>query len=211
MAQTVRSIGALSLVALVGTGYASAAAPAPELLPANVVAVVSHVPVDLGRITKAEFQRALVQSAAAAGREATPKPGAVGYERLKVEAIGERLNAVWIEGQAATMGIDVSARQVARELDRIKRENFESGAEYRRFLKESRLTRRDVDERVRLQLLATRIQERVMRRAPGNGAGAFNRFVEAFRKRWTARTVCAPRFVMGHCSNAPPSVRRPSA
>jgi hypothetical protein len=167
MAQTIRSIVVtLSLLVLGGVAPAPAAVPAPEQLPANVVA-----------------------------------------ERLKEEALGERLNAVWIEGQAALMGIDVSARQVARELARIKEANFKSEREYHAFLRASRFTQRDVDERVRLQLLANRIQERVARQATGSVQAAFKRFVEEFRKRWKARTVCAPRFVTSLCSNSPPSGR----
>ena len=179
--------------------------PVPEELPANTVAVVSGVPVSLGKITKAELQRGLVEMSAAAGRKTAPKSGGRGYEQFRDESFGERLDIVWIEGQAALMGIDVSARRVARELERIKEQSFDSGIEYQRYLREAHFTLRDVNERVRLQMLTDLIQERVMRRAGSFAAGveAFQKFVDAYAERWRARTVCAPEYVTDRCSNGP--------
>jgi hypothetical protein len=197
----------LATVALVPAGASAIGStlPTPEELPANMVAVVSHVPVGIGRITKAEFRRALVQGAAMAGRDSVPQPGRSGYGKLRDAAIAELLDMVWIKGQAAEMGIAVTRRQVATELAQIKKDNFKTGAEYRRFLKQSHFTRRDVDERVELQLLSTQIQERVIRgfRGPRAIQKAFQEFVDAYMKRWRARTVCAPEYAIERCSNGP--------
>ncbi|HET6997715.1 MAG TPA: SurA N-terminal domain-containing protein [Solirubrobacterales bacterium] len=197
---------AMSFVLPSAYAAGSTALPSPEELPANTVAVVSEVPLDLGRITQAELQRALVEVAAAAGRDSVPGPGDNGYRGLKDEAFGQRLDFIWIEGQAAMMGIDVSPRRVARELALIKNQSFESGAEYQRYLKEAHFTQRDVRERVRVQLLTTRIQNRVERRGGGGLAGfkAFKQFVDAYAERWRARTVCTPEYVTDRCSNGPP-------
>ena len=192
-------------MALVGGGSSAtgAALPAPEELPANVVAVVAYVPVSSGRITSAEFQRSLVQQAAAAGRDSAPQPGGRGYAQLRDDAIGELLDAVWIRGQAMEMGIAVTRRQVAKELAAIKQDNFRNEAEYRRFLRESHFTQGDVDERVELQLLSVRIQERVARGVAGvrQAQAKFKAFVDAYTERWRARTVCVAEFAIDRCSN----------
>ncbi len=195
-------------LALVGGGSSAVGAvPTPEELPATVIAFVAGVPVGTGRITSAEFQRALLQQAGTAGQDSAPKPGGKGYARLRDAAIGELLDSVWIRGQAAEMGIAVSRRQIAIELASIKRENFKNEAQYRRFLRESHFTQGDVDERVELQLLSTRIQERVARGASGprQAQAQFEKFVAAYTKRWRARTVCAAEFTIDRCSNGPPS------
>jgi hypothetical protein len=87
----------------------------------------------------------------------------------------------------------------------IKREAFESEAEYRRFLRESHYTRRDVRERVEVLLFAERIQERVVAGVEGEVAAqkAFSKFVSEYEVRWKARTVCAPDYAVDRCSNAP--------
>jgi hypothetical protein len=106
--------------------------PPPIEPPGNVVAVVSNVRGADESITKSEFQRTLAQAAAAAGHRSAPKPAGDGYEKLKARALGELLDAVWIQGQAAEMGIGVTRRQVKREFRLIKQEAFESQAEYHR-------------------------------------------------------------------------------
>ena len=184
-----------------------AVASTPVDLPANTVAIVAEVPRRTGTITKAEFHRALVQVAAQAGRKSTPKPGQGGFGKLKETALGEQLDMIWIKGQAAEMGIDVTPRQISRELALLRKQAFKSEAEYHRFLKESHYTRRDVRERVEEQLLSTAIQQRVVRGVRGEGARqkAFSEFVEAYEERWRARTVCAPEYIVSRCSNAPPA------
>ena len=156
-------------------------------------------------ITKHEFQHGLAQAAAQQGRKSAPKPGRNGYGKLKETAIGERLEYIWISGQAAEMGIGVTRRQVRRALHLLKKQAFKNKAEYNRFLKEAHYTRRDVFERVEVQLLSTRIQERVVEGISGERARnkAFKRFAAEYEKRWKARTVCAPKYVIDRCSNAP--------
>lgn len=161
----------------------------------------------MGTITKVEFHHALAQAAAQAGRKSTPKPGRGGYGKLKELAIGEQLDSIWINGQAAEMGIHVTHRRISRELVLLRKQAFRSKAEYNRFLKEAHYTRRDVRERVEVQLLSLAIQRRVARGASGEAAAqkAFGKFVDAYEKRWRARTVCAPEYIVDRCSNAAPA------
>ena len=203
----------MGAVLMVAGGTANSSAASFEELPANTVAVVSHLPVSVGRITKAEFQRALAQGAAMDSRGPTPKPGDEGYEALKDAALEERLDSVWIQGQAAEMGISVTPRQVATELAQIKQQNFKNEAAYRKYLREAHFTQGDVNERVELQLLSTQIQEKILRSAKGKSqAGtrkAFQEFIDAYGERWRARTICAPDYLLDRCSNGPePSAQR---
>lgn len=191
--------------ALVAVGSASATGqavelPAPETLPPNFVAFVSHVPEPLGRITQAEFQRSLLQAAAGKGRRVAPKPSARDYEALAREALDLQLERIWIQGHAAEVGITVTEREVSRLLARIKRENFKNGAEYRRFVREFHYTRGDIRERVKVQLLSSKLQHRFERKSERE----IREFVNVFTRRWRARTVCAPDHAIDRCSNGPP-------
>jgi hypothetical protein len=180
--------------------------PPPEGLPHSVVAFVAHVPLGLGRLTKAEFQRALVQAAVEAGRSSAPGPHAKDYPGIANRALGERLDAIWIQGQAREMGIGVRSREISRELASLKKKAFKNEAQYRRFLKEARFTRRDVRERVKIQILSEKIQVRILfGLSEAEGQRAFNRFVKEYVGRWRGRTVCAPGYVTVRCSNSPAS------
>jgi hypothetical protein len=184
-------------------------------LPENTVAIVFHVPAETGTITKKELHHALAQVAAEKGRKSVPKPGGDGYGKLEEAAIGDRLDVAWVKGQAAEMGIGVTRRQVSRALVRLRREAFKNMAQYHRFLKEAHYTRRDVLERVELQLLSSAIEERVVRGVSGEASTqeAFSKFVTAYEKRWRSRTICAPQFAIDRCSNGPPASNgsRPAA
>jgi hypothetical protein len=200
----------VALVLAGGTVERSFALPAPEELVANTVVRVSDVPGERGTITRAEFRHALVLVAVAADRKSVPKAGESGYEQLERAAVNSLLEAVWLQGLAAEMGISVTDREVSRRMVQIKRESFESLAEYRQFLKESRYTPRDVNERAELQLLGMRIRKRLERRIEREARNeyeeqqALRKFVKEFAEKWRARTVCAPQYATSHCSNGPP-------
>jgi hypothetical protein len=106
--------------------------------------------------------------------------------------------------------IGVTRRQVSRELALIKKESFKSAAEFRKFLRESHYTHRDVRERVRVQLLSLRLQKRISGRIEREARNefeeqqAFRKFLAEFNERWRGRTVCAPGYATERCSNGPP-------
>lgn len=187
-----------------GSAAGTVTLPAPEQLVPNTVARISGVPDRPGTITKAEFRHALVLAAAARGRHPAPEPGGRGYEQLRHAAVLDLLETIWIKGQAEEMNIFVTREQVRRELALIKRQSFDSPAEFREFMKESRFTRRDVYERVELQLLSIRIAARVLAgaRTEAEERAVYKAFVAEFNERWRSRTVCAPEYVIEHCSNA---------
>lgn len=211
-----RTPGKCSSLALIGLGLIASIAvmpaaaatdpalPAAEALPSNVIAFVTRVPLSLGRLTEAEFQRALVQQAAQAGRSSVPGPNAKDYPRLSERALDERLEAISIQGQAREMGIGVRPHEISRELAHIKKQAFKNEAQYRHFLREAHFTNRDVRERVMIQILSEKIQVRVVAGLSETEAQrAFNRFVKEYAVRWRGRTVCAPDHVTDRCSNGP--------
>ena len=201
---------AVALLAL-GGGSASGSAvlPDPDDLPAAMVAVVPIVPGPRGRITKAEFQHTLLLEAVSAGRRSAPRPGDAEYEKTKVTAVNNLLEGAWIVGLAAEWGISVTHGQVSREVVRVRKEAFKDGAEFRRFLREARYTRRDVNERVEIQMLSTRLQRRLSRQVRKETSSkseeqrAFSEFVAEFQESWRGRTVCAPDYATPRCSNGP--------
>jgi parvulin-like peptidyl-prolyl isomerase len=149
-------------------------------VPSDAVAVVEDVPEDIGTITDEEFRRAIVQAAAAEGIEPVPKPGDEQYEGLKEAALGELLDSIWLQGQAAEMGFEApTQKEIDAELKKLKEQSFQSEKQYREFLKESRYTREDVDRRVTLQILSTKIQTQVQEEAPSPSEGEIEDFYEA--------------------------------
>ncbi len=155
-----------ALFVILFAGYAIAEGLGHPSVPAGDVAIVEHVPDDIGKVSEADFERALLQQVAQAKLKKTPKPGDKKYEELKTAALNELLDTIWIQGEAEELGISVTPKQVAAEVAQIKKTNFKTEAEFQKFLKTSRFTNEDVLARVKLQLLSTQIQEAISKEAP---------------------------------------------
>lgn len=130
-------------------------------VPSGDVALVQDAPAGTGNISQAEFKRALEQTAAQAGEKKLPKPGSEKYESLQQSALGSLLDMVWIQGQAEEMGITTNEKEVAEEFKKLKKENFKTEAEYKKFLAQSKYSQEDVNQRVKLQILGTQVQEQI--------------------------------------------------
>ncbi|MGB7587158.1 MAG: peptidyl-prolyl cis-trans isomerase [Solirubrobacterales bacterium] len=130
------------------------------------VVIVEGVSGDVGTITEAEFEHSLELIAVQQGQEEPPKPGEEQYEELKKTALQTVLEGVWIQGLAAEWGIEVSDQEIAAELKKVKKENFPSKGDFKKFLKESHYTPADVNERVKLQILSKELQAQLKGKAP---------------------------------------------
>jgi parvulin-like peptidyl-prolyl isomerase len=147
-------------------GFAIAQGIGQPSVPAGDVALVQNVPSDISHISEAEFKKALLQQVAQGGLKKVPSPGGKKYEELKKAALGELLDAIWIQGEGEELGISVTQKQIATELAQIKEQNFKEPGAYAKFLKTSHFTPADVNARVKLQLLSTQIQEQITKGAP---------------------------------------------
>jgi parvulin-like peptidyl-prolyl isomerase len=134
-------------------------------VPSDAVAVVEDAPDDLGTVSKDEFQHALEQAAAEKKITPVPKPGDKKYDELKETALGEVLDAIWIQGQAEEMGISVTKKETAEELKKLKKQAFKTEKQYEEFLEEAHFTQADVNTRVTIQMLSEQIQTQVTEEA----------------------------------------------
>jgi parvulin-like peptidyl-prolyl isomerase len=136
-------------------------------VPAGDAALVEDAPGDIGKITEAEVDHAIELAAASGeGAQKTPKPGDPEYEELKEAAMQSVLEGVWIRGLADEEGIEVTEREVERQVRKVKKESFQSEAEFQKFLKESSFTPDDVDTRIEIEMLSERLQNQLAEEAP---------------------------------------------
>jgi foldase protein PrsA len=154
------------MLVLLFVGFAIAQGIGQPSVPSGDVALVKGVPSDLGHVSEAEFKRALLQQIAEGGLKKTPKPGEAKYDELKEAALGRLLDTIWLQGEAEELGISATPKQVSLELVKIKKQNFPTKAAFKAFLKKSHFTPAEVRERVKLNVLTTRIQEQIAAEAP---------------------------------------------
>ena len=148
-------------------------------VPSGSVAIVEEVPGDGGDITQEDFDHALLLAAKQGGEKKAPKPGDAKYEELKETALNSLFEAAWLEGQAAEWDIEAGDEEIAKEKKKLKKESFKSEKEFKEFLKESGFTPADVDERVKLQILSTQLQEELQEKAPKPSQSEIENYYEA--------------------------------
>jgi len=168
--------GALFLVLFLG--FAIAQGLGNPSVPSGAVAIVEDAPGE-GTITEEEFDRALVQAAAENQIVPVPKPGDEKYDELKEATLTELLDRRWIEGQAEEEGISVTPEEVSKELDKLKDQSFKSEKQYEEFLEESKFTVADVEERVKLQMITSQLQEQITKDAPTPSSSEIEDYYEA--------------------------------
>lgn len=148
-------------------------------VPSGAVALVDGVPSEVGEVTEEKFEQALEQSSKQGGEKKVPKAGSKKYEELKESTLGTIFETIWLQGQAEEWGIEVSEAEVAKELKKLKKESFKSEAEFKKFLKESGFTPEQVNERVELQILSTKLQKQLEEQTPKPNKSDVEAYYEA--------------------------------
>ena len=187
--------GVLLVALFVGFAVAQGVSGAPTV-PSDSIAVVEDAAAGTSPITKEQFDRALKQTAARSGLQTVPKPSSKQYSDIRDAAIGDMLDTVWIQSEAAEQGITVSDQKVAKSLVSIKKQNFRTEAEYQQFIKRSGYTQDDIDLRVKLQLLSTAIQTKVSKDAPAVSDSQVQDYYDAAKSQFSTPETRDVRLVL---------------
>jgi len=89
------------------------------------------------------------------------------YKALQQEVLGFLISSSWVLGEASHLGLHVSDKEVTKEFEKIKDQQFPKAAEFEKFLASSGQTVSDLLLRVKLNLLSSKIQTKI---AKGKGA-----------------------------------------
>ena len=147
---------------LLFAGFAIANGLGNPSVPSGDVAVIEDAPVGLSPISQHDFDRALEQTAARSGVDNVPAPGSDQYDQLKQGAMNDLLDQVWIQGEAADLGLEATPQEVSSLLQQTIQQNFRSQAEFEKFRKQSHFTNEDIRTRIKLQILSNKIQQQVL-------------------------------------------------
>lgn len=84
------------------------------------------------------------------------------YKSLQSEVLGFLISSQWVLSEASSMGVSISDSQVKKEFVKIKNAQFPKAAEFEKFLQTSGQTVSDLLLRVKLNLLSSKIQKKVV-------------------------------------------------
>jgi len=131
-------------------GKTGAKPPVPE--PPDYTACIAHL-----------------ESVAAAASKGKTKPNKALYKTqceqqytaYKQEVLDFLISSQWVTSEAEEQGVHVSEAEVKKQFDTLKSQQFPKEAQFKEFLSRTGETEADLLMRVKLQLLARKIQEKV--------------------------------------------------
>jgi foldase protein PrsA len=85
------------------------------------------------------------------------------YKALQQEVLGFLISSEWVLGEASSLGVTISDKEVKKEFEKIKDAQFPKAAEFEKFLASSGQSVSDLLLRVKLNLLSQKIQRKVIK------------------------------------------------
>jgi foldase protein PrsA len=82
-------------------------------------------------------------------------------QQIQQQTVSTLIQSAWVEGEAKKQGVSVTNAAVQQQLAQTKKQSFPTAAAYSKFLKTSGMSQADVLDRVRVQLLAQRITQKI--------------------------------------------------
>jgi parvulin-like peptidyl-prolyl isomerase len=143
------------------------------------VALVQNLPSDVGHISEAQYKRAALQQLERLSLKKLPKPGTKKSEELREAAMGELLTEAWVIGEAEELGITVTEKQIENEIANVKKQNFPTEKAFQEFLKTGHFTEEEVNEKIEVKLLSTKIQEQITNEAEPASSAEISEYYEA--------------------------------
>jgi foldase protein PrsA len=87
------------------------------------------------------------------------------YTALKQQVLGYLISANWVMGEASDQGVKVTDKEVVKQFNQIKGQQFPKEADFKKFLATTGYTVSDILLRVKLDLLSQKIQQKVSKDA----------------------------------------------
>jgi foldase protein PrsA len=126
------------------------------------------------------------------------------YEKLKLKALYFLISSDWLSGEAAELGVKVTAKDVKQQLAFV-RSQFPTEAAYLSSLGAPKVTVSDMELRVKFSLLATKlaqkfeVQTQTQQSTAAEQHQALHRLGQEFKQKWTARTSCSAGYLVALC------------
>jgi foldase protein PrsA len=88
------------------------------------------------------------------------------YKSLQQEVLGFLISSSWVLGEAKSLGVKVSDKEVEAQFLKIKHQQFPKAAEFEKFLATSGQSVSDLLLRVKLNMLSQKIQQKIVKTKP---------------------------------------------
>jgi foldase protein PrsA len=144
---------------------------APE--PPNYTACIAHL-------------QATQTTKPAPTREQLKKQCETQYKSLLSEVLGFLISSNWVIGEANSLGVKLSDAEVKKQFETIKSQQFPKAEEFEKFLATSGQSVSDLLLRVKLNLLSSKIQQKIIKAKATPTHAQIEKYYEANKSRFGA-------------------------
>jgi foldase protein PrsA len=88
------------------------------------------------------------------------------YKQLQQQVLGFLISSDWVLGEGSSLGVKLTDKEVKTQFEKIKNQQFPKAAEFEKFLASTGQTTSDLLLRVKLNLLSSKIQEKIAKKKP---------------------------------------------
>ncbi len=116
------------------------------------------------------------------------------------QALGFLITSQWVLGEAAARHVSVSEAEVKQRYTQLVHQSFPKAGTLQKYLAKSQQTEADLLARIKVELLAARIAEKVTAGKSGSQRSALlTAFEKSFHAHWKGYTSCDSGYVMEDC------------
>ena len=106
------------------------------------------------------------------------------YKSLQQEVLGFLISSEWVLGEASSLGVKVSDKEVHKRFQQIKETQFPKPAEFEKFLTNSGQTISDLLLRVKLNLMSSKIQQKIIKSKAHVTPAQVKKYYEEHKQRF---------------------------
>ena len=172
-----------ALLVLLFAGFAVAQGIGFPKVPSGDVALVEKAANP--NISKADFDRTFEQSWKRLGLKKAPEEGDAQFDQARDAAMNDLLDRTWLVAEADELGITASDREISNEFKTIKESQFPDEAAYKKFLEDNAFTEDEIRERVKLQVLSRKIEQKITSDAGSVSDDQVKDYYEATKENFT--------------------------
>jgi foldase protein PrsA len=123
--------------------------------PPNYTACIAHLEATASKLAKGQAKPTKAQLKSQCEQQ---------YKSLQQEVLSFLISSSWVLGEAEALGVKASDSEVKKQFEKIKTQQFPKAEEFKKFLASSGQTVSDLLLRVKLNLLSTKIQQKVAKK-----------------------------------------------
>ena len=142
----------MSSVLLIATSTGTPAAKPVIPEPAKYTACISHLEATTPKPAKGQPPTTRAQFKLQCEQQ---------YKSLQQEVLGFLISSSWVLGEAGSLGVKVSDKEVKKRFEQIRNQQFPKTGEFEKFLASSGQSVSDLLLRVKLNLLSSKIQQKI--------------------------------------------------